>query len=140
MISELTTFSDDLSSISGSESDSEEDEEVDSSDSIPSSAAKLGSCDSNEFVQVKGYKDDVLGSFPGYKQGDSSAEKRQEHMRLMAARHAKIFFENEDGRILSMYRCLLHGKKASEFWIMYGALTFEICPKGETLNKTIDVS
>lgn len=115
MISELTAFPDDLSSISGSESDSEE--EGDSSDSVPSLAAKCGSYESDEFLQVKDYKDDVIGSFPGCNQDDSVAEKRHEHLRLMAARHAKIFFENEDGKILTMYRCLLHGKKACEFWI-----------------------
>jgi hypothetical protein len=141
MISEHTTFPDDVSSISGSESDSEE--EGDCSDSVPSSAAKLGSYESNEFMQVKGYKDDVIGSFPGYKQDDSGAEKRHEHLRLMAARHVKIFFENEDGKILSIYRCLLHGKKASEFWILiliYGVLIFEICPKGETYERNNCVS
>ncbi|XP_021933407.1 ankyrin repeat and zinc finger domain-containing protein 1-like isoform X2 [Zootermopsis nevadensis] len=102
-------LADDLSSISGSESDSEE--EGDSSDFVPSSAAKLGSYKSNELMQVRGCEDDATGSLPGNKQDDSGAEKRHEHLRLMAARHAKIFFENEDGKILSMYRCLLHGKK-----------------------------
>lgn len=135
MISELTIFPDDLSSISGSESDSEE--EGDSSDFVPSSAAKLGSYKSNELMQVRGCEDDATGSLPGNKQDDSGAEKRHEHLRLMAARHAKIFFENEDGKILSMYRCLLHGKKACEFWILiYNSLTFEICLKGEMYEQS----
>ncbi|PNF40559.1 Ankyrin repeat and zinc finger domain-containing protein 1 [Cryptotermes secundus] len=61
----FTQLEDDMLSILGSESESEDGK---SSDSIPSSVANL-------------------------------------------ARHTKVFFENEDGKILSMYRCLLHGKK-----------------------------
>jgi hypothetical protein len=60
-------------------------------------------------------KDDVRGSYPEDEQNDDGHEKKREHLRLMAARHAKVFFENEDGKILSMYRCLLHGKKVNEF-------------------------
>lgn len=32
-------------------------------------------------------------------------------MSLTASRHSKVFFENDDGDIFSIYRCLLHSKK-----------------------------
>jgi hypothetical protein len=115
MFPELTIFPDEVSSISGSESDSEV-EGGDTSDSLPSSAAKLGPSKVNELMQVKGCKD-ISGSFTGRKQDDDDDDdaKRRECRRLIAVRHTKVFFENEDGKILSIYRCLLHGKKVSEF-------------------------
>lgn len=118
---ELTIFPDDLSSISGSESDSEDGE---SSDSIPSSVANLSSLQSDEPMKITCCKDDVSGSYPEDEQNDDGHEKKREHLRLMAARHAKVFFENEDGKILSMYRCLLHGKKVNEFQILNNSQCF----------------
>jgi hypothetical protein len=100
-----------MSSISGSESDSEDGE---NSDSIPSSAANLSSFQSNEPTKITSCEDDISSSYPEDEQNDGH-EKKCEHLRLMAARHTKVFFENEDGKILSMYRCLLHGKKVNEF-------------------------
>jgi len=114
VFSELPTFPDDLSSISGSECDTE-DEEDDSSETVPPLAAGCGSSQSNEFMQIKCYKDGISDSFSRDKQYEDSGEKRHDNLRLMAVRHAKVFFENEEGKILSMYRCLLHGKKVSEF-------------------------
>ncbi|GFG28589.1 hypothetical protein Cfor_10717 [Coptotermes formosanus] len=107
----FTQLADEVSSISGSESDSEV-EGGDTSDSLPSSAAKLGPSKVNELMQVKGCKD-ISGSFTGRKQDDDDDDdaKRRECRRLIAVRHTKVFFENEDGKILSIYRCLLHGKK-----------------------------
>ena len=125
MTSELTNFPDEVSSISGSESDSEI-EGGDTSDSVPSSGAKLGPSKVNELMQAKGCKD-ISGLFTGHKHDDDDddddddAAKRRERMRLIAIRHVKVFFENEDGKILSMYRCLLHGKKVSEFYIFSNA-------------------
>ena len=122
MTSELTNFPDDVSSISGSESDSEV-EGGDTSDSVPSSGAKLGPAKVNELTQVMGCKD-ISGSFTGRKHDDDDDDddaKRREHMRLIAIRHMKVFFENEDGKILSVYRCLLHGKKVSEFHVLSNA-------------------
>jgi hypothetical protein len=126
MTSELTNFPDEVSSISGSESDSEV-EGGDTSDSVPSSSAKLGPSKVNDLLQVKGCKD-IIGSFTGREYGDDNDDddgdddaKRRECMRLIATRHTKVFFENEDGKILSMYRCLLHGKKVSEFYIFSNA-------------------
>jgi len=124
MTSELTNFPDEVSSISGSESDSEV-EGGDTTDSVPSSAAKLGPSKVNELLQVKGCKD-ISGSFTGCKHDnddddDDDDARRRERMRLRALRHTKVFFENEDGKLLSMYRCLLHGKKVSEFCIFRNA-------------------
>jgi len=123
MTSELTNFPDEVSSISGSESDSEI-EGGDTTDSVPSSGAKLGPSKVNELLQVKGCKD-ISGSFTGHKHDDDDDDdddaKRRERMRLRALRHTKVFFENEDGKLLSVYRCLLHGKKVSEFCIFRNA-------------------
>jgi hypothetical protein len=123
MTSELTYFPDEVSSISGSESDSEV-EGGDASDSVPSSGTKLGPSKVNELVQVTGCKD-ISGSLTGCKHDDDNDDdddaKRREHTRLIAVRHMKVFFENEDGKILSIYRCLLHGKKVSEFHIFSNA-------------------
>ncbi|KAJ4430698.1 hypothetical protein ANN_19289 [Periplaneta americana] len=102
--SSIDTATNDLSSISGSESESES-EDGESSDSVPSSAAKLGSSRSSDSVQAKYYTDDN-----DFLPVDNTTT-RHENLRLMASRHAKVFFENADGKILSLYRCLLHGKK-----------------------------
>jgi len=123
MTSQLTNFPDEVSSISGSESDSDV-EGGDTSDSVPSSGAKLGSSKVNDLLQVKGCKD-ISGLFTGRNYSDDNDDdddaKRRECMRLIAIRHTKVFFENEDGKILSMYRCLLHGKRVSEFYIFSNA-------------------
>lgn len=39
--------------------------------------------------------------------------KKMEALLVMASRHSKVFFENENGDIFSIYRCLLHNKKVS---------------------------
>jgi hypothetical protein len=65
-------------------------------------------------MKITGHKDDASTSCPEDAHIDDGHEKKCEHLRLMAARHTKVFFENEDGKILSMYRCLLHGKKVSK--------------------------
>ncbi|PNF15842.1 hypothetical protein B7P43_G09890 [Cryptotermes secundus] len=96
-----------MSSISGSESESEDGE---SSDSTPSSVVNLSSSQNNEPMKITCCKVDVSGSYSEDEQNDDGLEKKHD-LRLMAARHTKVFFENEDGKILSMYRCLLHGKK-----------------------------
>jgi hypothetical protein len=77
-------------------------------------AANPSSFQENEPMKITCYKD-VSASYPEDEQNYDCHEKKREHLRLMAARHTKVFFENEDGKILSMYRCLLHGKKVSEF-------------------------
>ncbi|XP_076638178.1 tRNA endonuclease ANKZF1 isoform X2 [Colletes latitarsis] len=38
-------------------------------------------------------------------------EKKLETLLAIASRHSKVFFENDDGNIFSIYRCLLHSKK-----------------------------
>ncbi|PSN38765.1 hypothetical protein C0J52_08887 [Blattella germanica] len=79
---------DDLSSISGSSSESESEDESESSDS----ATKQNKDSSTATDKIK----------------DNA---KYEELRLLATRHAKVFFENADGQIVSIYRCLLHGKK-----------------------------
>ncbi|KAH0947857.1 hypothetical protein HN011_005529 [Eciton burchellii] len=36
---------------------------------------------------------------------------KEEKLQAIANRHTKVFFENNDGKIFSIYRCLLHHKK-----------------------------
>lgn len=46
---------------------------------------------------------------------EDTIEKRKMERRLAAAsRHSKVFFENQDGDIFSVYRCLLHSKKVCQ--------------------------
>ncbi|XP_078034517.1 tRNA endonuclease ANKZF1 [Augochlora pura] len=42
---------------------------------------------------------------------DTIKEKKVEALLATASRHSKVFFENDDGNIFSIYRCLLHHKK-----------------------------
>ncbi|KAJ9577048.1 hypothetical protein L9F63_006396 [Diploptera punctata] len=87
---------DDLSSISGSDSESDsDDEEAENSDSVAIKHTSQQNENNNSITSTEKGKD------------DNGAAK----LRLLATRHAKVFFENADGHIFSLYRCLLHGKK-----------------------------
>lgn len=50
---------------------------------------------------------DTEMSEESYKKNKKKAEK----LPAVAHRHSKVFFENDDGNIFSIYRCLLHSKK-----------------------------
>jgi len=39
---------------------------------------------------------------------------KEEKLQAIANRHTKVFFENDDGKIFSIYRCLLHHKKVHQ--------------------------
>lgn len=49
--------------------------------------------------------------------------KKLESLMVTANRHSKVFFENDDGNIFSIYRCLLHHKKVCSF--VYKNRSFE---------------
>lgn len=42
---------------------------------------------------------------------EDSEDSKDDALLSIAARHSKVFFENEEGSIFSIYRCLLHNKK-----------------------------
>ncbi|KAJ8867608.1 hypothetical protein PR048_031410 [Dryococelus australis] len=97
-------LADDVSSISGSESDTEtEGEMADSSSSLGQSAS------ASRQLKKKGKKIDSSSSSSDEENEKSSVIKQ--HTYSHPSRHPKVFFENEDGKIFSLYRCLLHGKK-----------------------------
>lgn len=49
---------------------------------------------------------------------DIIKEKKTEDLLITASRHSKVFFENDDGNIFSIYRCLLHNKKVCSFIVI----------------------
>ena len=51
---------------------------------------------------------------------DIIKEKKVEALLVTASRHSKVFFENDDGNIFSIYRCLLHNKKVCLFIMLEG--------------------
>lgn len=81
----LVLLTDDVSSISGSEQESENEDDTGTSET--------------------GGKNTPVSS--------GSCEKRENSLLATASRHAKVFFENDEGNIFSIYRCLLHNKKVS---------------------------
>ncbi|XP_051174741.1 ankyrin repeat and zinc finger domain-containing protein 1-like [Leptopilina boulardi] len=79
----LLAEKDDVSSISGSEQESENEDDTGTSET--------------------GGKNTPVSS--------GSCEKKENSLLATASRHAKVFFENDEGNIFSIYRCLLHNKK-----------------------------
>ncbi|XP_033226186.1 ankyrin repeat and zinc finger domain-containing protein 1-like isoform X2 [Belonocnema kinseyi] len=79
----LIADKDDVSSISGSEQESENEDDTGTSET--------------------GGKSTPVHS--------GASEKKQDTLLATACRHPKVFFENDDGNIFSIYRCLLHNKK-----------------------------
>ena len=73
----------DLSSISGSDSESSDEE------------------DKNDALLSKLHEESLDASLHGY-------------------RHPRVFFKNTNGELMSIYRCLLHGKKVCEGWPRHG--------------------
>ncbi|KAK7863911.1 hypothetical protein R5R35_014479 [Gryllus longicercus] len=76
---EFQHLADDVSSISGSETDSEDNEEN----------------EDNSEVSLK----------------NTETQNNLTSQKLQIERHCKVFFENVEGKILSIYRCVLHDKK-----------------------------
>nr|CAD7459685.1 unnamed protein product [Timema tahoe] len=99
-------FTDDVSSISGSESDmGSEDETNDSSTNALQSASR------DKTAKVKHKRINRTGSSSESEDEKTIHGRENRDRRLQASRHVKVFFENADGKIFSLYRCLLHGKK-----------------------------
>lgn len=107
----INLFLDDVSSISGSESESDE-EESEPKDS-PNRNGKNGDSKNGtkNAKETKKGKIFEIGSSDEDCNDGLTEEKKTDALIATANRHTKVFFENEDGHIFSLYRCLLHNKK-----------------------------
>lgn len=104
-----------VSSLSGSDVDSENEDETYVSEAgiLPS-----GHCENrnlinkNKKIEKKGKNmESISDSSDTECCDDIIKEKKTEDLLITASRHSKVFFENDDGNIFSIYRCLLHNKK-----------------------------
>ncbi|XP_015606848.1 ankyrin repeat and zinc finger domain-containing protein 1 [Cephus cinctus] len=118
----LLADKDDVSSTPGTESESENEEEMCTSDtgSSPngnSSSKESGtktsptSIDNKNRRQENNNKAVEFTSDSSDTENDEEVLKKKKNLLVVASRHSKIFFENEEGNIFSIYRCLLHNKK-----------------------------
>ncbi|OAD54422.1 Ankyrin repeat and zinc finger domain-containing protein 1 [Eufriesea mexicana] len=105
----------DVSSLSGSDIDSENEDET---YVLEVGNSLSGHCENRNFVnkskktEKKGKNtESVSDSSDTECCDDTIKEKKVEALVVTASRHSKVFFENDDGNIFSMYRCLLHNKK-----------------------------
>ncbi|XP_063972704.1 tRNA endonuclease ANKZF1-like [Diachasmimorpha longicaudata] len=109
---------DDVSSLSGSESDPENGSETNSTDtatpkpldhdskSSPSSSCRPKKLDRKLLISS-------VSSDSETEETSEAAERRKhDALTATASRHSKVFFENSKGDIFSIYRCLLHSKKS----------------------------
>lgn len=109
-----------MSSLSGSEVESENEDEAGTSETSSSfndqsksePANKNGPAAPGERPgkaerRVKGI--DLISDSSDTECNDEMSKERK--LLAIASRHSKVFFENEDGKIFSIYRCLLHHKK-----------------------------
>lgn len=104
-----------MSSLSGSEAESENDDDAGTSETGNSSneqtknelTSKTGLSRTRKTSERRGKAIESDISDTEYNEEMSKERKLQ----VVASRHTKVFFENDDGNIFSIYRCLLHHKK-----------------------------
>lgn len=114
-----------VSSLSGSDIESENEDETYASET------GSGHCESkisikNKKIEKKGKNtESVSDSSDTEYCDDIIKEKKVEALLVIANRHSKVFFENDDGNIFSIYRCLLHNKKVCLF-IVIDMLVYDI--------------
>ncbi|XP_017890086.1 ankyrin repeat and zinc finger domain-containing protein 1-like [Ceratina calcarata] len=104
----------DVSSLSGSDTDSENEEETYTSEAggSPSMQSDVkGSAAKSKRTEKKGKSTESVSDGSDAECDDVTKEKKLETLLITASRHSKVFFENDDGNIFSIYRCLLHNKK-----------------------------
>ncbi|XP_029036639.2 ankyrin repeat and zinc finger domain-containing protein 1-like [Osmia bicornis bicornis] len=105
----------DVSSLSGSDAESENEDETYVSET-GNSPSGLGE---NKSTAVKIKKterkarnaESISDSSDTECSDETVKGKKLESLMVTANRHSKVFFENDDGNIFSIYRCLLHHKK-----------------------------
>ncbi|XP_015111543.1 ankyrin repeat and zinc finger domain-containing protein 1 [Diachasma alloeum] len=109
---------DDVSSLSGSESDPENGSETNSTDtatpkppdhdskSSPSSSTRPKKLDRKLLISC------VSSDSEPEETSEAAQRRKHDALTVTASRHSKVFFENSEGDIFSIYRCLLHSKKS----------------------------
>lgn len=120
----LLADKDDVSSISGTEFESENEDETGTSETGGSPSGHTGSnkakSKSNPItIDDKNKKherrkktvDSISDSSDIEFDEETLRKKRMQDLLVVASRHSKVFFENDEGNIFSIYRCLLHSKK-----------------------------
>ncbi|KAM0730163.1 tRNA endonuclease ANKZF1 [Formica fusca] len=107
----------DMSSLSGSEAESENEDDAGTSETRASSneqtkneqASKSGSAAVNKSKKTSERRGKAIESDISDTECEEMSKERK--LQVVASRHTKVFFENDDGNIFSIYRCLLHHKK-----------------------------
>lgn len=102
----------DVSSLSGSdiESENEDDTYISETGSSPSDSKSI--INKNRKIEKKGGGAESISDSSDTEYCDDIVkEKKLEALLATASRHSKVFFENDDGNIFSIYRCLIHSKK-----------------------------
>lgn len=114
-----------VSSLSGSETESENEDEAGTSETGSSlndqTKSEPGSKNDSVPASDKSDKRERRSKAIEFVSDSSDTEcneetfkkKKLQALLTIASRHSKVFFENEDGNIFSIYRCLLHHKKVS---------------------------
>lgn len=117
----------DVSSLSGSDAESENEDETyasEASSSVNGHNENRNNINKSKKVEKKGKSaESVSDSSDTEFCDDTMKEKKNEALLATACRHSKVFFENGDGNIFSIYRCLLHSKKVCSF-ISYRTYSF----------------
>lgn len=107
-----------MSSLSGSEAESENEDDAGTSETRASSneatknesASKSGTAAVNKSRKTSERRGRVIESDISDTECNEEISKERK-LQVVASRHTKVFFENQDGNIFSIYRCLLHHKK-----------------------------
>ncbi|XP_070166528.1 tRNA endonuclease ANKZF1 [Polyergus mexicanus] len=107
----------DMSSLSGSEAESENEDDAGTSETRASSneqtkneqASKSSSAAVNKSKKTLERRGKAIESDISDTECEEMSKERK--LQVVASRHTKVFFENDDGNIFSIYRCLLHHKK-----------------------------
>ncbi|XP_054010497.1 ankyrin repeat and zinc finger domain-containing protein 1-like [Hylaeus anthracinus] len=105
----------DVSSLSGSDVESENEDETYTSETSGSPSGNYdnkGVINKNKKIEKKTRGAESISDSSDTECCDETVkEKKLETLLAIASRHSKVFFENDDGNIFSIYRCLLHSKK-----------------------------
>lgn len=103
-----------MSSLSGSEAESDEDDAGTSETRTSSNETTKNEPTSKSGTANRSKKtSERRGRAIESDISDTECEEisKERKLQVVASRHTKVFFENEDGNIFSIYRCLLHHKK-----------------------------
>lgn len=111
-----------MSSLSGSETESENEDEAGTSEtgsSLNNDQTKSEPASKNDSAPIseRSGKREIRSKVESISDSSDTEcnemfkEKKLQALLAIASRHSKVFFENEDGNIFSIYRCLLHHKK-----------------------------